>query len=180
MFRPGHYGVSLVLYAPVGCWLLALGNPTVALAGGAGVLWMTMLPDWDSHIPLITHRGSTHTLLFVGLVAGAVWTVATATGLGIQPVGPFALQEFAAGIAALALLSHLVADLLNPMGVALFWPLSDRRFTVAVTRADNRLANYLLFALGVFTTAVGTLLGTELFAGGTATALLHTSGLLGS
>jgi inner membrane protein len=178
MFRPGHYGVSLLLYAPFGCWLLALGNPTVALAGGAGVLWMTMLPDWDSHLPLITHRGSTHTLLFVALVAGAAWTVATASGFGTLPVGPFTLREFAAGIGSLAVLSHLAADLLNPMGVALFWPLSDRRFTVAVTLANNRLANYLLFALGVFATAVGALLGTELFAAGTTAALLRTSTLL--
>jgi inner membrane protein len=174
MFRPGHYGVSLLLYAPIGWWLLALGHPSVALAGGAGLLWLTMLPDWDSHIPFITHRGSTHTLLFVALVAGAAWSVATATGFGSRPVGPFALREFAAGIGALAMLSHLAADLLNPMGVALFWPVSDRRFTVGVTRASNRVMNYLLFALGVFTTAVGVLLGTERFADAAATALLHT------
>ena len=172
MFRPGHYGVSLLLYAPVGCWLLALGHPTVALVGGAGLLWMSMLPDWDSHLPMITHRGSTHTLLFGALVAGAAWTAATATGFGALSVGPFALREFAAGIAALAVLSHLAADLLNPMGVALFWPLTDRRFTVSVTRASNRVANYLLFAIGVFATAVGALLGTELFAGGATAALL--------
>ncbi|PSQ48878.1 metal-dependent hydrolase [Halobacteriales archaeon SW_6_65_15] len=179
MFRPGHYGVSLLLYAPLGCWLLAIGHPTVALAGGAGLLWMTMLPDWDSHIPVIAHRGSTHTLLFVALVAGAGWAAATATGFGSRSVGPFALREFAAGIAALAVLSHLAADLLNPMGVALFWPLSDYRFTVSVTRANNRLANYLLFALGVFATAVGALLGTGLFAGESATTLLRIPGLLG-
>lgn len=165
MFRPGHYGVSLLLYAPVGAWLLAVGQPTVALAGGAGLLWLTMVPDWDSHVPLMTHRGSTHTLLFVALVAGAAWAGATATGFGSRSVGPFALREFAAGIAALAMVSHLVADLLNPMGVALFWPLWDRRFTLSVTQADDRLANYLLFALGVFATFVGALLGTELFAG---------------
>jgi inner membrane protein len=172
MFRPGHYGVSLLLYAPVGCWLLALGEPTLALGGGAGVLWLSMLPDWDSDIPLMTHRGSTHTFLFVALVGGAAWAVATATGFGSQSVGPFTLREFAAGIGALAMLSHLATDLLNPMGVALFWPLWDRRFTVSVTRADNRLANYLLFALGVLATAVGAVLAPELIANETAAALL--------
>jgi inner membrane protein len=177
MFRPGHYGVTLLLYAPFGCWLLSLGHPTVALAGGAGMLWLTMLPDWDSHIPLITHRGSTHTLLFAALVGVAAWLLASGTGYGSHPVGPFDLRWFAAGIAAFAVVSHLTADLLNPMGVALFWPVTDRRFTVYVTRADNRLANYLLFALGIFASAVGGYLGTELFVDGVATTLFRVPGL---
>lgn len=170
MFRPGHYGVALLLYAPIGAWLLALGTPTVALVGGAGVLWLTMIPDWDSRIPLITHRGSTHTLLFVALVAGTAWALPTVAGIGSMAVGPVLLRQFAAGIAALAILAHLTADLLTPMGVALFWPLTNRRFTLSLARADNRVANYLLFALGIFASAIGAYLGTELFVQSVATA----------
>lgn len=177
MFRPGHYGVSLLLYAPLGCWLVALGHPTVALAGGAGVLWLTMLPDWDSRVPLMTHRGSTHTLLFAALVAGAAWALATVAGVGSRAAGPFALRWFVAGIAALAVLSHLAADLLTPMGVALFWPASERRFSASVTRANNPVANYLLFALGVVAAAGAAYVGTELLATGVATTLLPVPGL---
>lgn len=165
MFRPGHYGVTLSLYAPVGCWLLATGDPTVAFLGAAGALWLTMSPDWDSHVPFVTHRGSTHTLLFAALLAAVAWVAATATGLGTEPFGPTDIRTFAATIAAFAVLSHLVADVLTPMGVAVFWPLTDRRFTLSVTRASNRVANYLLFALGVFASAVGAYLGLALFGG---------------
>ena len=168
MFRPGHYGVALLLYAPVGCVLLALGDPTAALAGGTVVLWLTMLPDWDSRLPFVSHRGPTHTLAFAALVAAAAWiavgTVASAVGLGARPVGPVPLAGFAAGVAALAVLAHLAADLLTPMGVALFWPVSDRRYTASLTTADNGAWNYALFALGIFATAAAAYLGARLFA----------------
>ena len=180
MFRPGHYGVALVLYAPFGCALLALGDPTAALAGGAGVLWLTMLPDWDSRLPFVSHRGPTHTLPFVALVAGLAWVaaeaVASAVGLAPRLVGPaslgavslgsISLGAFAAGIAALSLLAHLAADLLTPMGVALLWPVSHRRYTVSLTTADSAAWNYALFALGIFTTAVAAYLGVKLYAPG--------------
>ncbi|WP_134669705.1 metal-dependent hydrolase [Halorussus marinus] len=166
MFRPGHYGVSLVLYAPVGCWLLVLGEPTAALAGGAALLWLAMLPDWDSRLPFVSHRGPTHTLPFGALVAGAGWVAATASGFGSAPIGPIDLRTFAAGIGGLAVLAHLAADLLTPMGVALLWPATGRRYTVSLCRADNRLANAALFALGVFAAASATYLGVVLFAGG--------------
>ncbi|WP_435175414.1 metal-dependent hydrolase [Halorussus sp. AFM4] len=172
MFRPGHYGVALALYAPVGGWLLTTGHPTAAVAGGAGVLWLTMLPDWDSRLPFVAHRGPTHTLPFAALVAGAAWLVAGAVvsaadpalDLGGPVAGPVSLQAFAAGVAALAILAHLAADLLTPMGVAVLWPLSGRRYSLSVTTADNSVWNYALFALGVFATAAAAYLGAELLA----------------
>ncbi|USZ77165.1 metal-dependent hydrolase [Halorussus vallis] len=166
MFRPGHYGVTLTLYAPVGCWLVATGDPVAAYLGGAGALWLTMSPDWDSRVPFITHRGSTHTLLFAALLGAAAWVAATLAGVGTTPFGPTDLRTFAAGVASFAVLSHLVADLLTPMGVAVFWPLTSRRYTASLVRASNRTANYLLFALGVFATAVAAYLGLSRYGGG--------------
>jgi inner membrane protein len=170
MFRPGHYGVALALYAPIGCWLLALGYPAVAVAGGAGVLWLTMLPDWDLRVPFLSHRGPTHTIAFAGLLAGGAWVGvgagATAAGVGGHAVGPVSLRAFAAGIVAMALLAHLAADLLTPMGVALLWPVSDRRYSLSVTPADSAAWNYALFALGVFATGAAAYLGVELLAQG--------------
>lgn len=177
MFRPGHYGVALLLYAPVGCALLVLGDPTAALAGGAGVLWLTMLPDWDSWLPFISHRGPTHTLPFVALVTGTTWAVTGGVAEAVtltRSVGPVSLPTFAAGVAALSILAHLVADLLTPMGVAMLWPVSGRRYTVGVTTADNTLWNYALFALGVFATAAATYLGVLLFADGVVIPVLLT------
>ncbi|WP_135824073.1 metal-dependent hydrolase [Halorussus ruber] len=170
MFRTGHLGVALALYAPVGGWLLALQHPTAAVLGGAAVLWTTMLPDWDHRIPFLTHRGATHTLAFAGLLAGSVWAAvgagAKAANLDAPAVGPLPLSAFAAGIVALALLAHLVADLLTPMGVALLWPLTDRRYSLSVTPADSTAWNYALFALGVFATGAAAYLALDLLVQG--------------
>lgn len=167
MFRIGHYGVALLLYAPVGGWLLATGNPALAALGGAGALWLTMLPDWDIRVPFVSHRGPTHTFPFVGGVAGLVWVGASAVGLGSVASGPTDARTFAAGIAALSLVAHLLADVLTPMGVAVLWPLSSEKYSLSVATADNTIANYLLFALGVFASAVAAFLGLKWLAMGT-------------
>ncbi|WP_128476196.1 metal-dependent hydrolase [Halorussus pelagicus] len=163
MFRIGHYGVSLALYAPLGGLLLAGGHSTAAVAGGAVVCWLAMLPDLDHRLPGISHRGPTHTLAFVALVGGAVWAAASAgssaAGLGGLAVGPVGFPAFAGGIAGFAVLAHIVGDLLTPMGVALLWPVSGHRYTLSLTPADNTAWNYGLFALGVFATAAAAYLG---------------------
>ena len=119
MYALGHYGVALLVYAPVG-FLLAGTDPTLALVGGAGVLALSTVPDYDLRVPFLTHRGVTHTLLFTAVVA--------ALGIG----------------------SHILGDVLTPAGVAVFWPLSSHEYTVGLTRADNRFANWALFGGGVF------------------------------
>ncbi|WP_158055797.1 metal-dependent hydrolase [Halorussus halophilus] len=159
MFRLGHYGVALLLYAPVGGWLLTTGNPSLAILGGAAVLWLTMVPDLDVRVPFVSHRGPTHTLPFVGGVAALVWFGGTAAGLGSVALGPTDVRTFAAGVVALSLSAHLLADVLTPMGVAVLWPLSGERYSLSVAPADSTLANYSLFALGVAASAATLFLG---------------------
>ncbi|WP_439026253.1 metal-dependent hydrolase [Haloarchaeobius sp. DT45] len=153
MYRTGHYGVSLLAYAPVGAAMLLVDRPVFALFGGAIVLSLAGLPDYDHEVPFIEHRGPTHTLLFALLVGCVVGTIcyygAPSLGLDAQLLGGFGLAMGAFGIVA-----HLLGDVLTPAGVPLLWPLSSRRFSVTVTRADDRVANWLLLALGVFVTVV--------------------------
>ncbi|WP_267639387.1 metal-dependent hydrolase [Haloarchaeobius amylolyticus] len=153
MYRTGHYGVSLLAYAPVGAAMLLADRPAFALLGGAIVLGLSRVPDLDHQAPFIQHRGPTHTLAFALLVGGAAGVVgyygAPALGLDAQLLAGFCLAMGAYGI-----LAHLLGDVLTPAGVPLFWPLSSRTYSVYVTRADNRVANWLLLALGVFVTVV--------------------------
>lgn len=152
MYRTGHYGVALLVYAPVGFAVLAGGHPAPALLGGAVVLAVTPLPDYDQRIPLVSHRGSTHTVGFALLVGGALAGGALAGGLAP------ALAAFAFLVGALGVGAHLLADWLTPAGIRPFWPLSGREYSLSVTTAANPLANYLLLALGVLVTAGGLLL----------------------
>lgn len=154
MYAIGHYGAALLLYAPVSFLLLRV-DPTLALVGGAGVLLLCTLPDCDLRLPLVSHRGITHTLLFVLAVAGLLGVAGWHLGQGsYRPLGgPARSAAFAFGVGLLSLGSHVLADMLTPMGVAVLWPLSSRVYTVSVTRADDTLANWGLLALGTAATA---------------------------
>lgn len=151
MYRAGHYGVALLVYTPVGVALAVGGQSGVAVAGGGVVLVLTPLPDYDQRVPFVKHRGVTHTLLFAGLVG--VGTGGTAMALTDTP----ALAALGFGLGALAVLAHLLADVLTPAGIRPLWPLSSRTYSLSLTTAANPVANYLLFALGVFATVAAVL-----------------------
>ncbi|QCJ48119.1 metal-dependent hydrolase [Haloprofundus sp. MHR1] len=159
MFRTGHYGVSLLVFAPIGYTLVSAGAVTPAFALGATMLWLSMLPDVDHKLPGVRHRGPTHTLLFAGLVGGLFWGVAAvvtdalgafSVSLGGASVG---LAVFAFVVGFLTVVGHLVGDALTPMGVNFLWPLSGRGYSLSLTTADSAVWNYGLFVLGVFVTA---------------------------
>ncbi len=146
--------MALLVYAPVG-YILVQADPFLAFVGGAGVLALATLPDVDMDLPLVPHRGPTHSLLFLALVAGALGAVGYAVGQGSwQPLGePTRAAVFTAGIGVLGVGSHLLADMLTPAGINLFWPLPADSFTFDIARADNTVANYALLGLGAFATA---------------------------
>ncbi|MFB6136037.1 MAG: metal-dependent hydrolase [Halobacteriaceae archaeon] len=159
MYRTGHYGVALLAYAPVGLALALLGRAPLALAGGAAVLFLTPLPDYDQRVPLVTHRGVTHTLLFAAVVGGALAGLALAVPSLPDRAG---LAAFAFFVGAFAVVVHLLGDVITPAGITPLWPLSSREYAVPLARADNTLANYLLLALGVFVTGGALLLARSL------------------
>ncbi|PSP99537.1 metal-dependent hydrolase [Halobacteriales archaeon QS_4_70_19] len=161
MHATGHYGMALLVYAPVGYVLLGV-DPLLAFLGGAGVVALATLPDVDLSLPFVPHRGPTHSLLFLALVAGALGAAGWAVGQGSwQPIGGSVRTAlFAAGIGLLGVGSHLLADMLTPMGVNLFWPIPAKPFTLALTRADDTLANYALLGLGALAAAAVLLVAT--------------------
>lgn len=153
MYRQGHVGASLVGYAPIGLVVAAGGTPGLALAGAAATAALSTLPDYDRRVPLVEHRGVTHTVAFallVGAVLGAAGLVAgQAAGVAVAAwLGAFG---FAVGTGSV--LSHVAADALTPAGVRPFWPASSRHYSLSLVRAGNPLANYALLGLGVLVTA---------------------------
>ena len=152
MYRLGHQGASLVAYAPLGLALLLLGQPALAAVGGAVSLGLASLPDIDQRLPGVQHRGVTHTLAFALAVGTALGAVGWLLGrdAGARTAAEFATVGFAVG--TVAIVSHLLADVITPMGITPFWPLSKRRYTLDVCRAENRLANYALLGTGLAVT----------------------------
>jgi len=122
------------VYAPIGYLLLAV-DPALAVPGGAGAVGVARLPDYDLRVPFLEHRGVTHTLLFLGLVAAVLGGVgyAVAGGFGTDPVRTAGLGGV---VAAVAVGSHLLVDALTPAGVPLLWPLSDETYSIDLATAS--------------------------------------------
>lgn len=149
MYRLGHQGAALVGYAPLGSTLLLLGRPTIAVVGGGVSLALASLPDVDHRLPGVQHRGVTHTVGFALAVGAAVGALGWLLGRG---VGAGAAAEFGAigfAVGTTVILTHLLADVITPMGITPFWPVSDRHYTFGLCRADNTVANYALLGLGI-------------------------------
>jgi inner membrane protein len=152
VYRTGHLGVALLVYAPVGLALVVLGRADLAVGGGLGMAWLAMLPDYDQRVPFVKHRGVTHTVAFavaVGLALGAAGWFA---GGQTTAFSPLVLGGSGFSLGTLAVLAHLLGDVLTPAGIAPFWPLSGREYTLSVARADDTLANYVLLGLGLAAT----------------------------
>lgn len=160
MLKSGHYGAALLLYAPVGFVLLAT-DPVAAFVAGVGVLALARIPDYDLYVPWIRHRGPTHSLLFLVLFALSLAGLALAVTdhLGLEP---YPAVHLTALVGAVAVASHLMADVLTPSGVPLLWPLSDKRFSLDLALSTNPVANYGLLVAGVgITAAIAYLAGLE-------------------
>ena len=158
MYKTGHYGAALFVYAPVGFVLLSV-DPALAVLGGVGSVALSRLPDYDQRVPLVDHRGVTHTLPFLAAVAVLLGALGhqSAEAFGTDPLRTAGLGVV---VALVAVGSHLLADVLTPAGVPLLWPLSGRRYSANVATASNPLANYGLLTLGVAAcAAVGRLAG---------------------
>jgi len=160
--RSGHVGFALLAWAPVG-WVLATAGDALglAVAGGLAAVCLATLPDVDTLALGLEHRGPTHSLVFALATAAAAacvgFWIGSLPGLDVvldaaDPLAVparFAVAGVAAAAGGLAVLSHLVGDVLTPMGVAPFWPLSRRRYTLDVAPAKSPALNYAALVLGV-------------------------------
>ena len=159
MYRNGHVGASLVVYAPFGFLVTALASIEVAAAGAFGVASLAMVPDLDTRVPFVEHRGITHTVwfaLFVGVVLGGV---GLAVGLqrGLAEALLFGAAAFLFG--AVTIVSHILADALTPTGIRPYAPVRDTEYSLDLFTAANPFANYGLLGLGGVVVAVALVAG---------------------
>ena len=150
MYYQAHAGLTAALYAPLGA-VLATTDPLLALGAGLFAVACGIVPDIDSYVSdrFLEHRGLTHTVVAAGWLALA--------SAGLSSISGVATPGLAAVCAFYGVLSHLVADALNPAGIRPFVLQPSREYALNVCRASNPLANRLLIALGGISTlmAVG-------------------------
>ena len=145
MHRWGHVGAALLAYAPVGAVVTAAGDPALAIGGAAVAVAVSTLPDADEFLPL-DHRGPTHTVWFVAACALVASGLGAVAGPAVDR--PAVLPAVAGAAVGLSLVSHLLADVVTPMGVRPLYPVSSWHHSFEVTPARNPRANAALFGLG--------------------------------
>ena len=155
MELPGHVGVALLVYAPVAAAAIRRGRRRTAWLGLAGVLVLCTSPDIDLHLAGVAHRGVTHTALAALLAAGAVALLASL----LRPSGDgstVAAARFGAIVGGSGVLSHLLGDVVTPMGIRPFLPFSGTTYTLSLVYAADARANVALLVAGVAVFAAAT------------------------
>jgi inner membrane protein len=143
-------GITLLLCAPLANVLVTSGH-RVEVPRWVGIaLVVTMVPDFDIYLPWITHRGVTHSLL-AAVCLGVVVAVVAAVKWS-DPFEPPASQirramlGFAVG--AGSIVSHLIGDVITPMGIRPFFPL-DSVYTLNLVYAKDLGANIAFVVIGL-------------------------------
>lgn len=180
MYQLGHAGFALVTYLPVlalatlhdeWLFLALLGMvllmdllvPLSTFTGWKISVSLALLPDVDGILPGVRHRGVTHTVWFAicaSTMAAAGGYVFAMTGPtlpgGVQ--SPTLVGLFSGYLVVHAVLSHLLADAVTPMGVRPFWPVSAWHVSFDFVPSADVSANTLLFVTGMVGT-IAVLLG---------------------
>lgn len=153
MYRQGHIGISLILYLPLAYHLIHSGNLLLTGFGVIAMLATTMLPDIDHQIPMLPHRGVTHSVWFAGGVGYAVYRICTDLLAIIQVATSESAAVFLGTMAGYGIISHLVADALTPMGVQPLTPFLSARWTFNLAQSSNALVNKSLLIAGLLLSA---------------------------
>ena len=146
----GHLGITLFLCAPLANVLVASGR-RVEVPRWVGIaLVVTLLPDFDFVLPWVTHRGVTHSLLAAGClgVGVAVVTAVRWDGSALSPDDRLRRARLGFVVGAGSVLSHLLGDLITPMGIRPFFPV-DSVYTLDLVYAKDIGANLAFVVVGV-------------------------------
>ena len=181
MYLLGHLGISLLLFSPLAALLFSGGQVVLAVLTGALMIALGSFPDFDEYTDRVPHRGPTHTVWFALGTGVFVALVVFAFSVGIEggtvggnavaaagdPVGVTALTVadplgsalWFGAVATLAICGHLAGDILTPMGIWPFQPVSDVHYSFDITPAKNPRANWTLLAAGSVSVALAVAVG---------------------
>lgn len=152
MYRDGHYGLALLVYAPLSFLLLSNGHLGYAVVWGSIFIGLSTFPDIDHRVPGISHRGITHSVWFAAFVGIVVYYVVLTAGTIAPNYEILSTPEITGAIAAAAIVLHIIGDSLTPMGIRPFAPVVDLRFSFGLFRSANWYVNKGLLLSGIVAT----------------------------
>lgn len=142
MYRGGHIGFNALLYAPFVPLVDHYWSLEVAVLGAGLAVGLANVPDIDQPLPRLSHRGPTHTIWFA-VLAGTLAGIGTALVFG-STLG----FRFGFVVGTCSILAHLAGDIVTPMGISPFAPLSRCHVTLGWFRSKNVRVNRLFFLVG--------------------------------
>lgn len=145
MYPPGHVGLTAVLFAPLVCWFRLAGRERTAAECLAVAIAVSLLPDIDAMVPGIVHRGVTHTPL-AAVVAGVAVAVVLRYYRAPSLASTHPAVRWFVGVAGVG--SHLLGDVVTPMGIQLLFPVQQTMYSLDVVQASSPPANALLLLTG--------------------------------
>lgn len=143
MYLPGHVGLALVTAAVL---VVTVGFDRRVVAGAALLVLLASAPDVDLLLAGIQHRGITHT---VWAALGLGSALAVGGGVLTRRLGGTDDTSFTFAVGTASCLTHLVGDLLTPMGIRPLYPLFSTTYSLDLVAARNPDANLALLCAGV-------------------------------
>lgn len=136
MHKLGHHGISAIATSPIVLWLIYTNNNLLALFAILTTLFTANIPDWDLKIPLMTHRGVSHTIWVPFIIGGMI------TGISYSVNGTIGIFTTVIMLTTfVSITSHIVSDTLTPSGAKLFYPIKDKVYTYNMVYSANSIVN---------------------------------------
>lgn len=145
MLHAGHVGINTAIAAAFLYFTPDTYPIGLVVFSTAIIISLSSLPDIDQRIPLVTHRGITHSLTFgliIGLIIGRAYAALPIDISGTTLI----VYGVLTGISGIA--GHLIGDFLTPHGIKPFQPFINTKITLNLVKANNTIVNTTLFILG--------------------------------
>ena len=156
--QEGHFGLNMLLYAPIAYMLASQGEMLLLGYTMVGVIAMAPFPDIDMKIEGIRHRGPTHSVWFAALMGAIYAAVLVIAGTGGLSVVQLAAVGFASGF--VGVIGHMLGDIITPMGVAPFEPISSYWKGFGWVKSADKRVNRGFMQAGVYACTAALVLGT--------------------
>lgn len=148
MYAPGHLGLALVAFSPLG---YHLGRRAAGRQLGFGLACVPLAavgPDVDRLLWVFSHRMLTHTVFAVLVTAAFAALAGVLVGRHVND-DRWGFGATGGLVGGLGAGSHLVGDLITPMGIRPLLPLSGATVTLDLVLARNPTVNAALFGCGL-------------------------------
>lgn len=171
MYREGHIGLGLLVATPLAILFSFSIAPQWGLLTYGFAFITSRAPDIDQRLPLVSHRGFTHTIWF-GIILSLLFATGATIALSPLIVESNSLDGLSSIVALLGanwpvfvvgfigclagFTSHLMGDIITEAydyTVNPFWPVSNTAYTLGWTKAGSKVWNWGLLVLGAITTA---------------------------